>query len=94
MLDLRSQCKEIDENNRMGKTRDLLQKIRDTKGIFHAKTGSINDRNGMELTEAENIKKNWKEYKEPHKKDLNEMDNHNAVVIYSWTSWRVKSSGP
>ena len=93
-MDLRSQCKEIDKNNRTGKTRDLLQKVRDTKGIFHAKTGSINDRNGMELTEAENIKKNWQEYKEPHKKDLNDLDNHNDVVTYSWTSWRVKSSGP
>ena len=64
MLDLRSQCKEIDENNRMGKTRDLLQKIRDTKGIFHAKTGLIKNRNGMDLTEAEDIKKRWQEYTE------------------------------
>ena len=57
------QCKEIEENNRMGKTRDLFKKIRDTKGIFHAKMGLIKDRNGMDLTEAENIKKSWQEYK-------------------------------
>ena len=58
------QCKEIEENNRMGKTRDLLKKIRDTKGTFHAKMGSIKDRNGMDLTEAEDIKKRWQEYTE------------------------------
>ena len=58
------QCKEIEENNRMGKTRDLFKKIRDTKGIFHAKMGSIKDRNGMDLTEAEDIKKRWQEYTE------------------------------
>ena len=57
-----NQCKEIEENNRMGKTRDLFKKIRDTKGTFHAKMGSIKDRNGMDLTEAENIKKSWQEY--------------------------------
>ena len=61
---LSSQCKEIEENNRMGKTRDLFKKIRDTKGTFHAKMGTIKDRNGMDLTEAENIKKGWQEYKE------------------------------
>ena len=61
---LSDQCKEIEENNRMGKTRDLLQKIRDTKGTFHAKMGSIKDRNGMGLTEAEDIKKRWQEYTE------------------------------
>ena len=61
---LRDQCKEIEENNRMGKTRDLFKKIRDTKGIFHAKMGSIKDRNGMDLTEAEDIKKRWQEYTE------------------------------
>ena len=60
---LSNQCKEIEENNRMGKTRDLFKKIRDTKGTFHAKMGSIKDRNGMELTEAEDIKKRWQEYK-------------------------------
>ena len=59
---LSDQCKEIEENNRMGKTRDLFQKIRDTKGTFHAKMGSIKGRNGMDLTEAENIKKRWQEY--------------------------------
>ena len=59
---LNDQCKEIEENNRMGKTSDLFKKIRDTKGIFHAKMGSIKDRNGMDLTEAENIKKRWQEY--------------------------------
>ena len=61
---LSHQCKEIEENNRMGKTRDLFKKIRDTKGTFHAKMGSIKDRNGMDLTEAENIKKRWQEYTE------------------------------
>ena len=68
---LSDQCKEIEENNRMGKTRDLFKKIRDTKGTFHAKIGSIKDRNGMDLTEAEDIKKRWQEYtEEPYKKDL------------------------
>ena len=69
---LSDQCKEIEENNRMGKTRDLFKKIRDTKGIFHAKMGSIKDRNGMDLTEAEDIKKRWQEYTERYKKDLHE----------------------
>ena len=65
------QCKEIEENNRMGKTRDLFNKIRDTKGTFHAKMGSIKDRNGMDLTEAEDIKKRWQEYTEElYQKDL------------------------
>ena len=74
---LRDQCKEIEENNRMGKTRDLFKKIRDTKRTFHAKTGSINDRNGMDLSEAENIKKKWQEYTEElHRKDLHDQDNH------------------
>ena len=67
---LSDQCKEIKENNRMGKTRDLLKKIRDTKGTFHAKMGSIKDKNGMDLTEAEDIKKSWQEYTELYKKDL------------------------
>ena len=68
---LRDQCKEIEENNRMGKTRDLFKKIRDTKGIFHAKMSLIKDRNGMDLTEAEDIKKRWQEYTEElSKKDL------------------------
>ena len=61
---LSDQCKEIDENNRMGKTRDLFKKIRDTKGTFHAKMGTIKDKNGMNLTEAEDIKKRWQEYTE------------------------------
>ena len=65
---LSDQCKEIEENNRMGKTRDLLKKIKDTKGTFHAKMGSIKNRNGMDLTEAENIKKRWQECKELYKK--------------------------
>ena len=75
------QCKEIEENNRMGKTRDLFKKIRDTKGTFHAKMGSIKDRNGMDLTEAEDIKKRWQEYMgELYKKDLHDADNHNGVI--------------
>ena len=78
---LRDQCKEIEGNNRMGKTRDLFKKIRDTKGAFHAKMGSIKDRNGMDLTEAENIKKRWQEYTEElYKKDLNYPDNHEGVI--------------
>ena len=78
---LRDQCKEIEENNRMRKTRDLLKKIRDTKETFHAKMGSIKDRNGMDLTEAEDIKKRWLEYtEEPYKKDLHNQDNHDGVI--------------
>ena len=65
---LRDQCKEIEENNRMGKTRDLFKKIRDTKGTLHAKMGTIKDKNGMDLTEAEDIKKRWQEYTELHKR--------------------------
>ena len=95
-----NQCKEIEENNRMGKTRDLLKKIRDTKGTFHAKMGSIKARNDMEndmdLTEAEDIKKRWQEYTEElYKKDLHNPDNHDDVIIHlSQTSWNVKSSTP
>ena len=71
------------ENNRMGKSRDLFKKIRDTKGTFHAKMGTIKDRNGMDLTEAENIKKRWQEYiEELYKKGLNDLDNHDGVVTY------------
>ena len=78
---LSDQCKEIEENNRMGKTRDLFKKIRDTKGTFHAKMGSIKDRNGMDLTEAEDIKKRWQEYTEElYKKDLCVPDNHDGVI--------------
>ena len=72
-----NQCKEIEEKNRMGKTRDLFKKISDTKGTFHAKMGSIKDRNGMDLTEAEDIKKRWQEYTEElYKKVLHDLDNH------------------
>ena len=78
---LSDQYKEIEENNRMGKTRDLFKKIRDIKGTFHAKMGSIKDRNGMDLTEAENIKKRWQEYiEELYKRDLHNPDNHDGVV--------------
>ena len=78
---LSDQCKEIEEN-RMGKTRDLLKKIRDTKGTFHANMGSIKDRNCVDLTEAEDIKKRWQEYKELYKKDFHEPDNHNGVITH------------
>ena len=78
---LSDQCKEIKENNRMGKTRDLFKKIRATKGTFHPKMGSIKDRNGMDLTEAEDIRKSWQEYTEElYKKDLHDPDNHNGVI--------------
>ena len=77
------QCKEIEENYRMGKTRDLFKKIRDTKGTFHAKMGSIKDRNGMDLTEAEDIKKRWQEYTEElYKKVLHDSDDHDGVIIH------------
>ena len=76
---LSDQCKEIEENNRMRKTRDV-KKIRDTKGTLHAKMGSIKDRNGMDLTEAEDIKKRWQEYTELYKKELHDQDNHNGVI--------------
>ena len=80
---LSDQCKEIEENNRMGKTRHLFKKIRDTKGMFHAKIGSIKDRNGMDLTEAEDIKKRWLEYTEElYKKDLHDPDNHDGVITH------------
>ena len=80
---LSNQCKEIEENNRMGKTRDLFKKIRDTKGTFHAKMGTIKDRNVMDLTEAEDIKKRWQEYTEElYKKDLYNPDNHDGVITH------------
>ena len=79
---LSDQCKEIEENSRMEKTRDFLKKIRDTKGNFHAKMGTIKDRNGMDLTEAEDIKKRWQEYTELYKKDLHDPDNHNGVITH------------
>ena len=80
----------------MGKTKDFFKKIRDTKGTFHAKTGTIKDRNGMALTEAEDIKKRWQEYTEElYKKDLNDPDNHDGVISHPEpTLWNVKSSGP
>ena len=78
---LSGQCKEIEENKRMGKTRDIFKKMRDTKGIFHAKMGIIKDRNSKDLTEAEDIKKRWQEYTEElYKKGLNDSDNHNVVI--------------
>ena len=78
---LSGQCKEIEENNRTGKTSNLFKKIRDTKGTFHAKMGTIKDRNGMDLTEAEYIEKRWQEYTEElYKKDLHDPDNHNCVI--------------
>ena len=80
---LSNQCKEIEENNRMGKTRDIFKKIRDTKGIFHAKMGSIKDRNDRDLTEAEDIKKRWQEYTEElSKKDLHDPDYHDGVISH------------
>ena len=76
------QYKKIEEDNRIGKTRDLFKKIRDTKGTFHAKMGTIMDRNGMDLTEAEDIKKRWQEYtEEVYKKDLHDPDNHDGVIL-------------
>ena len=93
---LSDQCKEIEENNRMGKTRDLFKKIRDMKGTFHAKMGTIKDRNDMELTEAEDIKKRWQKYTEElYKKDLHDPDNHDDVITHlepDILEW--ESSGP
>ena len=81
---LRFQCKEIEGNNRMGKTRDLFKKIRETKGIFHAKMGSIKGRKSMDLTESEDIKKRWQEYtEEMYKKDLHDPDNHDGVITHT-----------
>ena len=80
---LSDQCKQIEENNRMEKTRDLFKKIRDTKGTFHAKMGTIKDRNGMDLTEAEDIKRRWQEYTEElYKKDLHDPVNHDGVITH------------
>ena len=91
---LSDQCTEI-ENNRMGKTRDHFKKISDTKGTFHAKMDKIKDRNGMDLTEA-GVKKRWQEYTEElHKKDLNDLDNHDHVITSLQPDiWSTKSSGP
>ena len=93
---LSNQCKEIRENNRMGNTRDVFKKIRDTKGTFHAKMGSIKNRNGMDLTEAKDIKKRWQEYTEElYKKDLHDPDNHDGVITHLEPDiLDVKSSGP
>ena len=79
---LSDQCKEIVENNRMEKTRDLFKKIRDTKGTFHAKMDSIKDRNGMDLTEAEDIKKRWQKYRVTIQKDLHDPDNHDGMITH------------
>ena len=93
---LSDQCKEIEENNRMGKTRDHFKKIRDAKGIFHAKMGSIKDRNGTDLTETEDIKKRWQELTEElYKKDLHNPDNHDGMMAHLESDiWNAKSSGP
>ena len=95
---LGEQGKEIEGDNIMGKTRDFFKKIRNTKGTFHAKMGSINDRNGMDLTEAQKSKKRWQEYTEDlYKKDLHDPDNHDGVITHTHleqTFWNVKSSGP
>ena len=90
---LSDQCEEIEENNRMG---NLFKNIRETKGILHAKRGTRKDRNGMDLTEAEDIKMRWQEYTEKlYKKDLHDPDNHDGMITHlSQTSWNVKSNGP
>ena len=93
---LSDQFKEIEENNRIGKTRDLFKKISDSKETFHAKNGSIKDRNGMDLTEVEDIMKRQQQYTEElYKKELHDLDNHHGVITHlDETSWNVKSSGP
>ena len=80
--EIKDQCKEIKENNRMGRTSDLFKKMRDNKGTFHAKMGSIKDRNGKDLIEAEDIKKRWQEYTELYQKDLHDPDNHDSVITH------------
>ena len=79
---LSEQCKEIQENNKMGKSRDLFKKIRDTQGTLHAKMGTIKDGKGMDLTDTEEIRKRWQEYEELYKKDLNNSDTHNGVITH------------
>ena len=79
---LSDKCKEIEENNRMGKTRDLFKKMRDTREIFHAMISTIRDRNGMDLIEADDIKKRWQEYTELYKKDLHDPDDHDGVITH------------
>ena len=92
---LSDQCKEIEENNRMGKTRDLFKKFRDTKGSFHKNMGSIKDRNYMALTEAEYYKKRWQEYTELFKRDLHNPNNHNGMITHlEPNTWNGKSNGP
>ena len=87
---LNNQYKEIEKNNKMGKTRDLFKKIRDIKGTFHAKMGKIKDINGMDLTEAEDIKKRWQEYMEElHKKDHDDTDSHGMITHLEPTSWNA-----
>ena len=90
------QCKKIEENNRMGKTSDLFKKCRDTNGTFHAKIGTIKDGNGMDLAEAEDIKKRWQEYTEElYKKDLHDLDNHDGVITHLEPDiLECESSGP
>ena len=95
---LSDQCKEIEENDRMGKTRDLFKKIRGTKGTFHAKMGSIKDRNVMDLTEAEDLKKRWQEYTEElYKKDIHDPDNHDMIthlepdILECEVKWSLRS---
>ena len=88
---LSDQCKEREENNRMGKTRDLFKTISKTKGTFHAKMGSIKERNDIDLTEAEDIKKRWQEYTKLYKKELHNPDNHDGVITdLEPDSWNVK----
>ena len=91
---LSDQCKEIEENNRMVKTRNLFKKIRDTKGKFHGEMGTIKDRNGVDLKEAEDMKMRWQEYTEElYKKDLHDPDKHDGVITtQSQTSWNVKTN--
>ena len=93
---LSNQCKEIEENNRIGKTRDLFKKIRSTKGIFHAKMDTIKDRNSMDPTETEDIKKRWQEYiEELYRKDLHDPDNHDGVITHLEPEiLKCETSGP
>ena len=85
---LGDQCKEVEKNNRMGKTKDIFKKIKDTKGKFHAKMGTIKDRNGLDLIEAEDFKKSWQYTEELYKKDLHDPDNHNGFGFH----WSVSVS--
>ena len=93
---LSDQCKETEENSRLGKTRDLCKKIGYTKGNFHEMTGARKDKNDKDLTEAEDIKKSWQDYTEElYKRDLHDPDNHDGVITHLGpTSWNVKSNGP